>query len=54
MNTLHGYCALHDCTYPLNEPDDVCPHCLSAKVQDLEWRDTEDELTTEEMDIYET
>ena len=33
-----GYCWLHDREYRLDEPDAVCPQCLSAREKDLEWR----------------
>lgn len=41
--TMNGYCFLHDRTYKIVEPDDVCPECLAAKEQDLEWRTENDD-----------
>lgn len=46
---MNGYCFLHDREYPLVEPDDVCPVCLSAKEKDLQWRSTEADITVGEM-----
>jgi hypothetical protein len=40
-DTMKGYCFLHDQEYKIESPDDVCPRCLKAKEQDLQWRDEE-------------
>jgi hypothetical protein len=37
-----GYCFLHDREYSLAQGDEVCPHCISNREQDLAWRDAED------------
>ena len=42
IDTMTGYCALHDFDYDIIQGDEVCPICLANKERDLKWRTDED------------